>query len=266
MNTHGDHQCTMCDYTSRTEGRLKKHMRDSHTVEEQMAAGLDMEPSCCSSATATPITSSMLSAPSGINLTTTVASVFEAANLAAAAQAAQAAALSADNDNPTSIAPSSKSDNNEQPSSTSVTSTSIPTSLCTNSFLPSALDQIRAFTEDPSILPDLSSANLATALMTHGLLNNAPSLSEPSTSSLPTEEPSSSSLSTERRSSGGKPKTYKCKQCNHVSISKEEQWAHARTHIPIEKQLGCTRCGFVTEYKHHLVSKSDQFSSFQFSS
>uniref|UniRef100_A0A9J2PR87 C2H2-type domain-containing protein n=1 Tax=Ascaris lumbricoides TaxID=6252 RepID=A0A9J2PR87_ASCLU len=252
MNTHGDHQCTMCDYTSRTEGRLKKHMRDSHTVEEQMAAGLDMEPSCCSSATATPITSSMLSAPSGINLTTTVASVFEAANLAAAAQAAQAAALSADNDNPTSIAPSSKSDNNEQPSSTTVTSTSIPTSLCTNSFLPSALDQIRAFTEDPSILPDLSSANLATALMSHGLLNNAPSLSEPSTSSLPTEEPSSSSLSTERRSSGGKPKTYKCKQCNHVSISKEEQWAHARTHIPIEKQLGCTRCGFVTEYKHHL--------------
>lgn len=32
MNTHGCHQCSICNYRSRTEGRLKKHMQDSHTV------------------------------------------------------------------------------------------------------------------------------------------------------------------------------------------------------------------------------------------
>ena len=42
MNTHGDHQCSMCDYTSRTEGRLKKHMREYHSREEQIAAGLEV--------------------------------------------------------------------------------------------------------------------------------------------------------------------------------------------------------------------------------
>ncbi|VDM51029.1 unnamed protein product [Toxocara canis] len=249
MNTHGDHQCTMCDYTSRTEGRLKKHMRDSHTAEEQMAAGLDLEPSSCASATATPIASTTLSTPTGVNLATTMASVLEAANLAAAAQVA--AARASNDDTPSSVACNNAADT-QDPSSTSLLSMSVPTTVSTNGLLPSALDQIRAFTENRSILPDLSSTNLATALMSHGLLGNAPPLSEPSTSSFPIEEPAMCSVSAERRGSGGKPKTYKCKQCNHVSASKEEQWTHARTHIPVEKQLGCTRCGFVTEYKHHL--------------
>ncbi|RWS31196.1 hunchback-like protein [Leptotrombidium deliense] len=31
MNTHFDHKCPYCDYTSRTEGRLKKHIRDFHS-------------------------------------------------------------------------------------------------------------------------------------------------------------------------------------------------------------------------------------------
>ncbi|KAH7694575.1 zinc finger protein, partial [Aphelenchoides avenae] len=35
-------------------------------------------------------------------------------------------------------------------------------------------------------------------------------------------------------------------------MTKEEQWRHARTHIPPEKQLTCELCEFVTEYKHHL--------------
>nr|AKG93293.1 hunchback [Euperipatoides rowelli] len=30
MNTHFDHKCTHCDYTSRTEGRLKRHIKDFH--------------------------------------------------------------------------------------------------------------------------------------------------------------------------------------------------------------------------------------------
>lgn len=31
MNTHFDHGCPHCDYTSRTEGRLKRHIRDFHS-------------------------------------------------------------------------------------------------------------------------------------------------------------------------------------------------------------------------------------------
>ncbi|XP_003374498.1 zinc finger protein [Trichinella spiralis] len=31
MNTHADHKCDICDYTSRTEGRLKRHMKQFHT-------------------------------------------------------------------------------------------------------------------------------------------------------------------------------------------------------------------------------------------
>ncbi|RWS11262.1 hunchback-like protein [Dinothrombium tinctorium] len=31
MNTHFDHKCPLCDYTSRTEGRLKRHIRDFHS-------------------------------------------------------------------------------------------------------------------------------------------------------------------------------------------------------------------------------------------
>ncbi|KAH7704050.1 CRE-HBL-1 protein, partial [Aphelenchoides avenae] len=42
MNTHSDHKCSICNYTSRTEGRLKKHIMDSHTQEDRIAAGLDV--------------------------------------------------------------------------------------------------------------------------------------------------------------------------------------------------------------------------------
>ncbi|XP_076349888.1 uncharacterized protein LOC143246693 [Tachypleus tridentatus] len=31
MNTHFDHKCPFCDYTSRTEGRLKRHVKDFHS-------------------------------------------------------------------------------------------------------------------------------------------------------------------------------------------------------------------------------------------
>ena len=31
MDTHFDHKCPFCDYTSRTEGRLKRHIRDFHS-------------------------------------------------------------------------------------------------------------------------------------------------------------------------------------------------------------------------------------------
>lgn len=35
MNTHTDHKCKYCDYTSRTVGRLKRHMNDFHTHDDE---------------------------------------------------------------------------------------------------------------------------------------------------------------------------------------------------------------------------------------
>ncbi|MPC10734.1 Protein hunchback [Portunus trituberculatus] len=50
----------------------------------------------------------------------------------------------------------------------------------------------------------------------------------------------------------GKVKTFKCKQCDYVAITKGDFWEHARSHIKSEKLLACPKCPFVTEYKHHL--------------
>ncbi|OZC06408.1 hypothetical protein X798_06605 [Onchocerca flexuosa] len=186
MNTHGDHQCTMCDYTSRTEGRLKKHMRDSHTVEEQLAAGLDVEQALTgnTSTSSTPVTRITTTPVDGSNLATSMASVLEAANLAVAAQAAaQAAAASCSSSScsgPTTSASDSSSGlslpsgSGTPISSSDIISSSSLSAVATSisGLVPSALDQIRAFTENPSVLPDLSSANLATALISQGLLSS----------------------------------------------------------------------------------------------
>ncbi len=50
----------------------------------------------------------------------------------------------------------------------------------------------------------------------------------------------------------GKVKTFKCKQCEFVSVTKEEFWRHSAKHIKPEKRLACPKCPFVTEFKHHL--------------
>ena len=63
----------MCDYTSRTEGRLKKHMKESHTVEEQLAAGLEIDPKTPSSVPRADTSS----------LSTTMASLVDAATAVA---------------------------------------------------------------------------------------------------------------------------------------------------------------------------------------
>lgn len=55
-----------------------------------------------------------------------------------------------------------------------------------------------------------------------------------------------------RINSQGKVKTFKCKQCEFVAVTKEDFWQHSRTHIKPEKMLTCPKCPFVTEYKHHL--------------
>lgn len=52
--------------------------------------------------------------------------------------------------------------------------------------------------------------------------------------------------------SHGKVKTFKCKQCEFVAVTKLDFWEHSKEHIKPEKMLSCTKCPFVTEYKHHL--------------
>lgn len=52
--------------------------------------------------------------------------------------------------------------------------------------------------------------------------------------------------------SHGKVKTFKCKQCDFVAITKMDFWEHSKAHIKTDKILTCPKCPFVTEYKHHL--------------
>jgi len=52
--------------------------------------------------------------------------------------------------------------------------------------------------------------------------------------------------------SQGKVKALKCKQCEYVTVTKDEFWRHCKGHIKPEKLLTCPKCMFVTEYKHHL--------------
>ncbi|KAK6033859.1 zinc finger, C2H2 type [Cooperia oncophora] len=232
MNTHGDHQCSMCDYTSRTEGRLKKHMRESHTVEEQLAVGLEIKPSTpapASSATASTVTTtSQCSTLADIaNLSTTMASLVDVANMAAAAVAVKEEQTSS------SLASALSMDN--------LVSTSGFLSTIASTGLPSALDQIRAFAENSALLPDTG----ATLVNAFGAMSQDSSEFDKSSEKFNNSEP--------RRNSNGKMKQYKCKQCPHISFSKDDQWAHARTHIPVDKQMNCPTCNFVTEYKHHLL-------------
>lgn len=59
-------------------------------------------------------------------------------------------------------------------------------------------------------------------------------------------------IRTPKVNSHGKVKTFKCKQCDFVAVTKKSFWEHTREHIKPEKMLKCLKCPFVTEYKHHL--------------
>ncbi|XP_077293808.1 zinc finger protein hunchback [Arctopsyche grandis] len=52
--------------------------------------------------------------------------------------------------------------------------------------------------------------------------------------------------------SHGKVKTFKCKQCEFIAVTKLDFWEHTKNHIKPERMLNCPKCPFVTEYKHHL--------------
>lgn len=51
--------------------------------------------------------------------------------------------------------------------------------------------------------------------------------------------------------SHGKIKTHKCKHCDYVGVTKKDFWEHSKQHIKPERQIQCTKCPFVTEFKHH---------------
>lgn len=54
------------------------------------------------------------------------------------------------------------------------------------------------------------------------------------------------------RTMPGRPKVFRCKQCDYSTTEKIDFWTHSRSHIKEDKLLQCPRCPFVTEYKHHL--------------
>lgn len=66
------------------------------------------------------------------------------------------------------------------------------------------------------------------------------------------EEYDENGLRIPRINSHGKIKTFKCKQCDFVAITKLDFWEHTKGHIKADKLLTCPKCPFVTEYKHHL--------------
>ncbi|EPB67399.1 zinc finger, C2H2 type [Ancylostoma ceylanicum] len=224
-------------------------MRESHTVEEQLAVGLEIKPAtpvssgATSVVTSTPQCSSLADTAS---LSTTMASLVDVANMAAAAVGIKQEVGSAFVLHGAYIR---TSDAHFQSQNSFATALSMDSLVSTTGFLstiastglPSALDQIRAFAENSALLPD-SGTTLANAL---GVMSQEVSDGiDRSPEKLNNSEP--------RRNSNGKMKQYKCKQCPHISFSKDDQWAHARTHIPVDKQMNCPTCNFVTEYKHHL--------------
>uniref|UniRef100_A0AC35GY38 C2H2-type domain-containing protein n=1 Tax=Panagrolaimus sp. PS1159 TaxID=55785 RepID=A0AC35GY38_9BILA len=147
MNTHESRQCLMCDYTTRTEGKLKKHMKESHTKEEQICVGL----------------------------------------------------------------------NN----------------------------------------PEVDSAGAASFSRMHQPtfetlieeVNNVASDLSTSSSSL---QSTNSSFRPKTKFSNRKKREYHCKECGYISLTKEQSWNHNKSHIPLNKQLSCLNCSFVTELQHHL--------------
>lgn len=61
------------------------------------------------------------------------------------------------------------------------------------------------------------------------------------------------SLTSNEQGGANQTKMYKCKQCVFICVNKEDYWMHQRQmHIKPEKLLECSKCSFVTEYKHHL--------------
>lgn len=108
-------------------------------------------------------------------------------------------------------------------------------------------------------LPEDALRRLQMSLGKNGFLANStstsPKLGENSMdeeSKSDAEDDNDQNITVPRVNSHGKVKTFKCKNCDFVAITKVQFWDHTKKHIPAEKLLTCHKCPFITEYKHHL--------------
>lgn len=83
---------------------------------------------------------------------------------------------------------------------------------------------------------------------------NRSSTSSPANSDLPADNHNiNNNNQIDTQTTTSHTKMYKCKQCVFICMNKEDYWLHQRQmHIKPEKLLECSKCPFVTEYKHHL--------------
>ncbi|KAI1730405.1 DNA-binding protein Ikaro [Ditylenchus destructor] len=278
MNTHGDHQCSMCNYTSRTEGRLRNHMKVSHTREQRIEAGLDVDPegtmstSAGSNSAAQNRQNNLSRASHESNtanhtfqmdgaghISTTMSSIMDIVNRAAAATSSMSGSTSTstdtffnflDNYNGQALSDGTSG----LPGSMDPGSSSLAATL---SNMPlNALDQIRALTERTSIASSQQNGGSIQSTL-NGLFgignqqmpmhSNEEMISNFSgegdimhTNGGPAVPVENGQNKQEQTPRrAGRPKTYKCKQCHEICRSKEEHWTHLKMHIPKEKQLTC---------------------------
>lgn len=180
MNTHGDHRCSICNYTCRTEGRLKKHQREGHSLEQLVAAGVDISfshqqqqqnPNTTENSIPTTPSEINVTSPSA-DLSSTMASLIDAANRAAAARREATVA-----DIVESVASQTHVSSSPQLSQSLLQIAPSPSSvsnsvITSSSIQPSPLDQIRAL--NSSLLPSVNlggNSSLATALGLFSLPN-----------------------------------------------------------------------------------------------
>jgi hypothetical protein len=251
MNTHGDHQCSMCDYTSRTEGRLKKHMRESHTREEQIAAGLDVPPEAPTAA------------PNTAEFQATMASLMEAAKSAvnnAAAEAAAAAGNESGNNSPISSIPSALD------SLRALSEGGQQTNLASLLHMPDASNDSvdAAGPSTPREPPKRSSGGKAKQYACKQCAYVATSKEDSwrhSRSHIPSDKQLSCpqcEFVTEykhhleyhiRNHYGSKP--FRCTKCNYSCVNKSMLNSHMKSHST-EYQFQCIDCSYQSKYCHSL--------------
>lgn len=99
---------------------------------------------------------------------------------------------------------------------------------------------------------DMLSASMTTPTSPKGSDSNRDSGEDDGKSDYDIDEMDENGIRVPRVNSHGKVKTFKCKQCDFVAVTKLDFWEHSRAHIKAEKLLTCPKCPFITEYKHHL--------------
>nr|CAD2123752.1 unnamed protein product [Meloidogyne enterolobii] len=271
MNTHTIQQCVICDFQSRTQGRLKKHIQQNHTAEERLAAGISNTPTknnnnSNSNIPPTPPTPTQTSSNNSPPMNNEKVGNNEVSNSKTLMETNKLETLQSilNNNNNSSTQQQQQFSNSTDALlkiCTEAISNNGPNEKSFNSpqigdLGPTAFDQFRALAERQAAnLLATSTANslgfvvgdvVDQEMDDGGGISPEEYHQNNNNNGISSKQPETSS----RRA--GKPKQYKCKQCPHLSHSKKEQWAHARLHIPKQKQLCCDICDFVTEYKHHL--------------